>query len=115
MDECFSYSVLFHFDVTIKRKLPVQESRCPNVFIERQLGYFKAWHEKDAQSGDKRDFNTWMEVSGLDSFIRGKAVGQWPDFPYTTEQGTIVNKMMGLLAPVQGIGALNETARKMFR
>jgi hypothetical protein len=80
-----------------------------------QEGYFKAWHEKDAQSGDKRDFNTWMEVSGLDSFIRGKAVGQWPDFPYTTEQGTIVNKMMGLLAPVQGIGALNETARKMFR
>jgi hypothetical protein len=80
-----------------------------------QEGYFKAWHEKDVQSGDKRDFNTWMEVSGLDSFIRGKAVGQWPDFPYTTEQGTIVNKMMGLLAPVQGIGALNETARKMFR
>jgi hypothetical protein len=80
-----------------------------------QEGYFKAWHEKDAQSGDKRDFNTWMEVSGLDSFIRGKAVGQWPDFPYTTEQGTIVNKMMGLLAPVQGIGALNQTARKMFR
>ena len=50
MDECFSYSVLFHFDVTIKRKLPVQESRCPNVFIERQFGYFKAWQSSPNKS-----------------------------------------------------------------
>ena len=44
--------------------------------------------------GETRPYDKWMEVSGLDAFIRGYAVGQWPENYYTDLQKQVIDSMM---------------------
>jgi hypothetical protein len=44
--------------------------------------------------GEDRPFDQWLEVSGLDAFIRGHAVGQWPKDYYTDMQKEFIDAMM---------------------
>jgi hypothetical protein len=44
--------------------------------------------------GENRPFDQWLEVSGLDAFIRGYAVGQWPQDYYTDLQKKVIDAMM---------------------
>ena len=47
--------------------------------------------------GESRPFEKWLDVSGLDAFIRGYAVGQWEPEYYTDEQKLVIDMMMDIV------------------
>jgi len=47
--------------------------------------------------GEKRPFEKWLDVSGLDAFIRGYAVKQWDSEYYTDEQKLVIDMMMDIV------------------
>jgi hypothetical protein len=47
--------------------------------------------------GESRPFEKWLDVSGLDAFIRGYAVGQWEPEYYTDEQKIVIDMMMDIV------------------
>ena len=49
--------------------------------------------------GEKRDFNKWLEMSGLPGYFRGYAFKQWekPNEMYTPEQRAMFDDMMNYL------------------
>ena len=66
------------------------KSELSNSDVDNLIGIYE-------QSGDNRSFDKWFDISGLDAFIRGHAVGQWPDNKYTDGQKKLIDKMMGSL------------------
>ena len=66
------------------------KSQLSNSDVNNLIGLYE-------QSGDNRSFDKWFDHSGLDAFIRGHAVSQWPDSKYTDSQKKLIDKMMGVL------------------
>ena len=47
--------------------------------------------------GEERPFEKWLDVSGLDAFIRGYAVNQWEPEYYTDAQKIVIDQMMRIV------------------
>jgi len=61
----------------------------------------KNLYEEDKERGEKRDFETWKEKTGIPSYLRGYAFDQWSlkeqEKDYSSEQKNILDQMKSYL------------------